>query len=98
MVNPAETQLTENGGSFILAGDLDTDTVPALFADAKGIGDRDASIDLADVGDIDSSGLALLLHWQTKSQANGKSLEFVNCPEKLRTIAALAGLESGFLA
>jgi ABC-type transporter Mla MlaB component len=41
--------------------------------------------------------MALLLYWWTRCKEQNCRLEFDHCPEKLRQIAVVSGLESVFL-
>jgi phospholipid transport system transporter-binding protein len=51
------------------------------------------SVDLAEVNEMDSALLALLLAWLRDARARGASLEFENPPQALRTIARLYGVD-----
>ena len=50
------------------------------------------TIDFADVVDIDSSAVALLLEWRRQAAALGKRLAFVNLPANLLALANLYGV------
>jgi phospholipid transport system transporter-binding protein len=52
------------------------------------------SVDLAEVNEMDSALLALLLAWLRDARARGANLEFENLPEALRTIARLYGVDT----
>jgi phospholipid transport system transporter-binding protein len=52
------------------------------------------SVDLAEVSEMDSALLALLLAWLREAKARGGSLQFENLPESLRTIARLYGVDA----
>jgi phospholipid transport system transporter-binding protein len=52
------------------------------------------SVDLAEVSEMDSALLALLLAWLREARARGSSLQFENLPEALRTIARLYGVDA----
>ena len=51
------------------------------------------SIDLANVTDIDSSAVALLLHWRREATRLGKALRYVHLPQNLVTLAQLYGVD-----
>lgn len=51
------------------------------------------AIDLVNVTDIDSSAVALLLHWRRESARLGKALRYVHMPQNLATLAELYGVE-----
>ncbi|MDD9858222.1 MAG: STAS domain-containing protein [Gammaproteobacteria bacterium] len=93
--------LSRDRGRIALAGDLTSRTVPALFAQTPrfGAGAADASaplrIDLRAVGEVDSSGLALLLHWaNTAAAGSSGKLTFTGAPPQLCEMAKITGLEA----
>lgn len=51
------------------------------------------AIDLAKVTDIDSSAVALLLHWRREATRLGKALRYVHLPQNLVTLAQLYGVD-----
>ncbi|HEX5476590.1 MAG TPA: STAS domain-containing protein [Burkholderiales bacterium] len=55
------------------------------------------TVDLAEVSELDSSLLALLIAWKREAGRRAQPLDFVNLPESLQTIARLYGV-SGLLA
>jgi phospholipid transport system transporter-binding protein len=50
------------------------------------------SVDLGEVGELDSSALALLLAWLREAKRLGRGLEFSNLPQGLTTLASLYGV------
>ena len=50
------------------------------------------TVDLAGVGELDSSALALLLAWRREAKRLNRELELANLPEGLTTIARLYGV------
>ena len=51
------------------------------------------AIDFANVTDIDSSAVALLLHWRREAARLGKSLRYVHLPQNLATLSQLYGVD-----
>lgn len=51
------------------------------------------AIDLVNVTDIDSSAVALLLHWRREAARLGKALRYVHMPQNLTTLAKLYGVD-----
>jgi phospholipid transport system transporter-binding protein len=49
--------------------------------------------DLGGVKSADSSALALMLAWQRRAQAQGRTLKFVNVPGNVDALAKLYGVE-----
>jgi phospholipid transport system transporter-binding protein len=56
------------------------------------IGNGARSVDLAEVTELDSSLLALLLAWQRAARKRNAGLTFTNLPPGLETIARLYGV------
>lgn len=52
----------------------------------------DAVFDLAKVGEVDSSGLAVLFAWLRAANAGGRKLSFAGAPEQLLSLAAVYGV------
>ncbi|MDR2678527.1 MAG: STAS domain-containing protein [Zoogloeaceae bacterium] len=51
------------------------------------------TVDLAEVAEADSSGLAVLIAWQRQAKAQGGCLLFANVPDGLKALAALYDLD-----
>jgi len=49
-------------------------------------------VDLADVGEADSSAVAVLLAWTRIASEQGKSLAIVGVPQSVRSLASLYGV------
>jgi len=92
-------ELEVDGDTARLNGDLTFTTVTRLYermAAVKKAGEMPRVIELADVNQIDSSGLALLLEWQaqfTKGSETSTRLEIRHPPEALVKIARLCDAE-----
>lgn len=56
------------------------------------IGAGATEIDLADVTDVDSSGIAVLLSWLRAAKTRGCSVTFFNIPQSMRNLAAVYGV------
>ena len=87
-----QATLTVREDSGTLSGDLTFATAGSLHHQMQAHSQMPDSIDLADVGRIDSGGLALLLEWQSifRNQAGPKSMITINNPPPaLMSIARL---------
>lgn len=74
-----------------VSGALTLGEVAKVFEQAKkSLTPQVGTIDLSAVSAVDSSGLALLLEWQSLAKAGGRSLKFDNAPEDLLSLAALS--------
>ncbi|MGH8251332.1 MAG: STAS domain-containing protein [Steroidobacteraceae bacterium] len=79
-------------GSFALSGDLVFEHVTRLLGEgdaAFGASAR-ADIDLAQVGRVDSAGLALLLEWSIVAREAGRSVNYRNLPPALSALAGIS--------
>lgn len=88
--------LVDNGaGSWLLQGELDFESVPALLrhAGARMLGKDRLEVDLKAVTRADSAGLALLVEWLRESETAGNEIVFINVPPQLLSIARVCGLD-----
>jgi len=75
-----------------LSGPLTAKTVPQLFE--RGIVFRQAAqLDLKQVGEIDSAGLALLIYWHNVARKRSSHVRYKNVPPRLIELAALCSAE-----
>jgi phospholipid transport system transporter-binding protein len=83
--------VTLGPGRFELQGDLGFNEAARMLAegDAAFGGLKQAEIDLAKVGRVDSAGLALLLEWSVSAREAGRVQSYRNVPP---AISALAGI------
>ena len=75
-----------------LSGDLTFNTVRELAKEAEALLDTNNSIrqlDLSQVNKVDSSGLALLLEWQSGAKKRGTLLQVLHAPDDLVSLAKL---------
>jgi phospholipid transport system transporter-binding protein len=89
--------LTDLGsGRYKVTGDLDFNSVAPLVADGArlfaGAGVGPLDIDLAEVGQANSAGLALLFEWLDQARGRGQALRFTSFPHSLARIAAITNL------
>ena len=92
----ADAQLVENNdGSWLLQGELGFSSVSAVLehAGVNMLAKKQLTVDLKDVTRADSAGLALLVEWLRESELAGNSIEFVNVPAQLLSIARVCGLD-----
>lgn len=80
-------------GSHVVAGNMTLDTAAVLLSDGVVALEMDEAVfDLAEVEDVDSSGLAVLFGWQRAAQAQGKSLKILHPPRNLISLAEVYGV------
>jgi len=85
--------IRREGERLIVSGSLTLASVAAALDEGKAaIGEGVRTVDLAEVGELDSSALALLLAWLREAKRQNRSLAFANLPQGLTTIARLYGV------
>ena len=77
------------GGKFALGGQMTFDTAGQILFDSEVMFEEHTRIevDLFEVTDTDSAGLALLLEWITWANHTVREIRFVGMPEKIDAIA-----------
>jgi anti-anti-sigma factor len=81
-------------GKLKLSGNLTLDTVKSIYIQSLPLAQLDELpqlVDLKDVNRVDSSGLALLLEWQSWAIGHDHHFCYCNVPEKLLKLASLCG-------
>jgi phospholipid transport system transporter-binding protein len=77
------------GGKFSLSGAMTFSTAGKILRDAELLfeGHTRIEVDLSDVTQTDSAGLALLLEWITWANHTVREIRFISTPEKIDAIA-----------
>lgn len=81
-------------GKVNLQGNLTLNTVKAIYLKSLPLAkltELPELIDLREVNRVDSSGLALLLEWQSWAVAHNHRFCYCNVPDKLLKLASLCG-------
>ena len=85
--------IRRDGDRLMVSGPLTLATVAAALREGSAaIGEGVRTVDLGEVGELDSSALALLLAWLREAKRRGRDLVFTNLPQGLTTIARLYGV------
>jgi phospholipid transport system transporter-binding protein len=85
--------IRREGDRMIVSGALTLASVTAALREGNAaIVDGARIADLAQVGELDSSALALLLAWLREAGRQNQGLSFTNLPQGLTTIARLYGV------
>ncbi len=81
-------------GNWKLAGELGFATVSGLLKNTPRcfMAGGNVQLDLSGITRADSAGLALLVEWLRESVNRGCSIDFLNMPEQLLSIARVCGL------
>lgn len=82
------------GSNISLLGKLTVDTVSGLYHQAPTLGKGDFKMNLAGVEEMDSAGLALLVHWQQQALKQDSRLHLVDAPEQISTMIRISNLEA----
>jgi anti-anti-sigma factor len=89
-----EVQPERSAARVFALGSLDVSTVPALDAQLRELtesGFRRLIVDLSRLGFMDSSGLRLLLKWNTDADRDGYAIELVPGPRAVQRVFELTG-------
>ena len=82
-----------DGEQLRVSGALTLSTVAAALAQGNAaIAEGARTVDLGEVGELDSSALALLLAWLREAKRRDATLAFTRLPEGLTAIARLYGV------
>jgi phospholipid transport system transporter-binding protein len=85
--------IRREGDRMIVSGVLTLASVAAALREGNAaIGEGVRIVDLGEVGELDSSALALLLAWLREARRQNHGLSFTNLPQGLTTIARLYGV------
>jgi phospholipid transport system transporter-binding protein len=85
--------IRRDGERMVVSGPLTLASVTAALREGSAaIGQGASTVDLGEVGELDSSALALLLAWLREAKQLNRSLSFANLPQGLTTIARLYGV------
>ena len=85
--------IRREGERMVVSGALTLANVAATLREGNAaIGEGVRTVDLGEVGELDSSALALLLAWMREAKRQDRSLVFANLPQGLTTIARLYGV------
>ncbi|MEI6738297.1 MAG: STAS domain-containing protein [Pseudomonadota bacterium] len=93
---PAFTS-TVTGEVLVLEGALNLNAMPLRLAETQAYSSQSPlpdclTIDFRNVHEIDSSGVALLLHWRREATELGKALRYIHLPPNLASLAELYGV------
>jgi phospholipid transport system transporter-binding protein len=83
-------QITQTNNCWILSGDVINSTAGDILKASKLFNIVDnTSVDFADVEEIDTTAVSLILEWKRRAANENKSLTFVNLPENLTSLVKL---------
>ena len=82
-------------GHFALSGDMNFDTAEKILkaSEERFEAHTQIEVDLSEVKDSDSAGLALLLEWVTWANHSVREIRFTGMPERILAIAKTTEVE-----
>ena len=93
MTPPVLAQIAQIDNCWNISGDIVISAVPALLEASKAFTITDnATIDFANVTDVDTSTISLIFEWKRRAQKENQALKFVNLPANLTTLTQLYGV------
>jgi phospholipid transport system transporter-binding protein len=86
--------IRREGRRILVSGPVTLNNVAGILEEGRRhIEEGVRTVDLGEIGEMDSSLLALMLAWMRDAASRGGELAFVNLPPSLQTIARLYGVE-----
>jgi len=82
--------LTREGDVLKVAGPMNINSAATLLHQSSGLLSDVKLVDLAEVTEVDSAAVSLLLEW--RRQAQNTTLRFANLPTALKSLADLYGV------
>ena len=80
------------GGRCRLSGPLTIRNAAAVLEEGNRLFSADGiALDLAEVTEVDSAAVSLLLEWRRGAERRRQRIRFVNLPENLKSLAKLYG-------
>jgi len=85
--------IRRDGDRMVVSGALTLASVAAVLREGSAVlGQGVRTVDLGEVGELDSSALALMLAWMREARQRNQTLQFANLPQGLTAIARLYGV------
>lgn len=87
------SQLNQIDNHWNVSGDVVIGTVSSLLAVSKSLAFKtDTIIDFAQVTDIDTSTISLILEWKRRAQRENQTIKLANLPANLNSLTQLYGV------
>lgn len=82
-----------DGGNCMVRGPLTINNAAAVLEEGAQLFTAErVRVDLAEVTEVDSAAVSLLLEWRRAAQRGNRQIEFINLPQNLLSLAALYGV------
>ena len=83
-------QITQSNNRWILSGDVVNSSAGDILKASQAFNIvENTSVDFADVEDIDTTAVSLILEWKRRAAKENQTLTFVNLPENLTSLVQL---------
>jgi phospholipid transport system transporter-binding protein len=87
------SRITQIDNRWALSGDVVISTVSAMLTASKSLAlSADTIIDFAQVTDIDTSTISLILEWKRRAQRENQGIKLANLPANLKSLTQLYGV------
>ena len=93
MAHVTLANITQTDNRWNISGDVVIGTVPSLLLASKALPiATNTMIDFANVTDIDTSTISLILEWKRRAKKENQPIKFVNLPANLNSLTQLYGV------
>lgn len=83
-------QITQSNNRWILSGDVVNSSAGDILKASLAFNIvENTTVDFADVEDIDTTAVSLILEWKRRAAKENQTLIFVNLPENLTSLVQL---------
>ena len=88
------SQITQIDSHWLVSGDVVIGTVSSVLTASKSLVlDAETTIDFAQVTDIDTSTISLILEWKRRAQKEHQIIKLANLSDNLKSLTQLYGVE-----
>jgi phospholipid transport system transporter-binding protein len=87
------SQITQIDNRWNVSGEVVIATVSTLLTASKSLAlGTETTIDFAQVTDIDTSTISLILEWKRRAQRENQAIKLANLPANLKSLTQLYGV------
>ncbi len=86
------TQITQIDNRWNISGDVVIGTISPLLTASKNLVLKNTIIDFAQVTDIDTSTISLILEWKRRALKENQTIKLVNMSDNLKSLTNLYGV------
>lgn len=89
MANNSIAKVTQVGNCWEISGDMLITTVNKLLKQSQALTMDNTKIDFANVTDVDTAAVSLILEWKRQAKNENQSLTLINFPANLTSLVQL---------